>query len=414
MNKENFKVNRKKLFNDMANSSISILYSGYAPKKIGDENYQFTPLRNFYYMTGLNRENFILLQCKKDDVLEEIVFIERFDEIKAKWVGKALLKEEVVEISGIKNVKYIDEFEEVFSSIIFNKRIENIYMDFENRNFQANLQPFELAEKIQKKYPYIKLINSYDIIANYRLIKEKWEIENIKKAIEITKNGIYSMMKNAKPNMREYEIEAYFDFELKKAGVRDFAFKSIAASGENATILHYVDNDSVAFDGDLILFDVGAQFKYYNGDITRTFPVNGKFTEKQKLIYNIVLGGQKKVIENIKPNVEFKKLNEILKEYYVEKLKEIGLIKDKEELSNYYYHGVSHMLGLETHDVGRHNEGVLKENMVFTVEPGLYIKEWGIGIRIEDNVVVTKDGCEVLSKDIIKTIDEIENFMAEK
>ena len=220
------------------------------------------------------------------------------------------------------------------------------------------------------------------------------------------------MMLNSKAGMMEYEIEAYFDFELKKNGVNDFAFKSIAASGINGTILHYSDNNYQTKNNDLILFDVGAQWEYYNGDITRTFPVNGKFTKRQKQIYNIVLEGQQKVINAIKPNIEFKKLNEILKEHYAIELKKIGLISFDDEVSKYYYHSVSHMLGLETHDVGRHNEGVLKEGMVFTVEPGLYIAEEEIGIRIEDNIMVTKNGCEVLSKDIIRTVDEIENFMA--
>lgn len=220
------------------------------------------------------------------------------------------------------------------------------------------------------------------------------------------------MMRNAKPGMAEYEIEAYFDFELKRRGVKDFAFKSIAASGINASVLHYSDNNSVTKDGDLILFDVGAQWNYYNGDITRTFPVNGRFTQRQREIYDIVLEGQRKVIKAIKPGTEFKRLNEILIQHYGCELKKIGLIENDSEVSKYYFHSVSHMLGLETHDAGRHNEGILKEGMVFTVEPGLYIPEEEIGIRIEDNVIVTKDGCRVLSKDIIRTADEIEKFMA--
>ena len=244
------------------------------------------------------------------------------------------------------------------------------------------------------------------------MIKEDCEIEKIEKAIDITKKGIYAMMSNSKSGMMEYEIEAYFDFELKRNGVKDYAFKSIAASGKNGTVLHYSDNNCKTNDNDLILFDVGAQWGYYNGDITRTFPVNGKFTPRQKEIYNIVLEGQRKVIKAIKPGLEFKRLNEILKEHYALELKKIGLISCDDEVSKYYYHSVSHMLGLETHDVGRHNEGLLQEGMVFTVEPGLYIAEEEIGIRIEDNIVVTSDGCRILSKDIIRTVDEIESFMA--
>ncbi len=404
--------NRNKLFKEMKDNSITILFSGKAPKKLGDENYQFTPLRNFYYMTGLDRQNMILMLYKKGEVKETLICIERYDEIKAKWVGAVMLPNEVTEVSGIENTAYLDEFNENLATYMFNKRIENVYMDFENRDFNNIGDAFSLSSKIKNNYPYINFINAHNIIAEFRMLKEPWEVEKIKKAINITKKGIYSMMSNSKAGMMEYEIEAYFDFELKKNGVKDFAFKSIAASGKNGTTLHYSDNNCKTKDNDLILFDVGAQWEYYNGDITRTFPVNGKFTERQKQIYNIVLEGQQKVIKAIKPNLEFKRLNEILREHYAVELKKIGLISSDEEVSKYYYHGVSHMLGLETHDVGRHNEGLLQEGMVFTVEPGLYIAEEEIGIRIEDNVVVTKDGCEVLSKDIIRTVDEIENFMA--
>ena len=219
------------------------------------------------------------------------------------------------------------------------------------------------------------------------------------------------MMKNAKAGMYEYEIEAYFDYILTKNGVRDKAFQSIAASGKNGTILHYNKNNSQTSDGDLILFDVGAQVDYYNGDLTRTFPVNGKFTPLQKKIYNIVLEGQQKVIDAIKPGVPFSRLNEILKEFYFVKLKELGLCQTFEDVSKYYYHGVSHFLGAQTHDIGRYVECNLEKNMVLTVEPGLYIEEYSIGIRIEDNVVVTENGCEVLSSSLIKSAEDIEKFM---
>ncbi|MGN1318202.1 MAG: aminopeptidase P family protein [Lachnospirales bacterium] len=409
-----FENNRKKLENKIDNNSCVILFSGKAKNKIGDEFYQFTPQRNFYYMTGIDRQNMIYFMYKKDNESFNFMFVPRFDLVKAKWVGAELLPNEVSEITGINDIYFIDEFYEKVSEIIFNKRIEKVYLDLENRYFENKSESFEFSKKLSENYPYIEIKNVYNIIAEFRRIKEDFEVEKIKNAISITKEGIYSMMKNAKPNMYEYEIEAYFDFELKKKGVKDFAFKSIAASGKNATVLHYSQNNSKTKDGELILFDVGAQFEYYNGDITRTFPVNGKFTPRQKQIYNIVLEGQKRVIDSIKVGLEFKRLNEILKEYYAIALKEIGLIKEDFEVSKYYYHGVSHALGLETHDAGRHNEGLIEKGMVFTVEPGLYIEEEGIGIRIEDNILVTDNGCEVLSKDIIKSVEDIENFMAGK
>ena len=191
-------------------------------------------------------------------------------------------------------------------------------------------------------------------------------------------------MKNAKVGMREYQLEAYFNFSLKSSGVTDYAFKTIAASGKNATILHYVKNNSELEDGKLILFDLGAQYKYYNADISRTFPINGKFTERQKQVYNVVLRAQEAVVSIARPGILFSVLNEAAKKVLVSGCIELGLIKEASELPKYYFHGVSHYLGLDTHDVGS-RDVELKPGMVLTNEPGLYIEEENIGIRIEDD-----------------------------
>lgn len=407
------KENRKKLFEKLEDNSIAIFFADEAPIKRGDEFYPFSPERNFLYLTGLDNQRLILVMTKAKGEEAEALFIERFDEIKAKWVGAVIRENECREKTEIENIMFLDEFEEEISSLIFNKRIDNIYLNLENRYLKSKTPEFDFAKKIKENYPYVNIKNSYPILSELRTVKTDEEIENIKKAIDITCEGIYEMMKYAKGGMYEYEIEAYFDFVLKKNGVRDKAFNTIAASGENATVLHYSDNNSKTNENDLILFDVGASYNYYSGDITRTFPVSGKFTPRQKEIYNIVLEGQKLIIDTIKAGIEFKSLNETLKAFYAKKLKEIGLIKADSEVSKYYYHGVSHLLGLETHDVGRHNEGLLKEGMVLTVEPGLYIKEEKIGIRIEDDVVVTKDGCRVLSENMIKSVEDIESFFEE-
>ena len=211
--------------------------------------------------------------------------------------------------------------------------------------------------------------------------------------------------------MKEHQLEAYFNFDLKMAGVKDFAFPSIVASGPNGTILHYVENDREVQDGELVLLDLGAQYGYYSADISRTFPANGKFSARQKELYEIVLKAQAAVIEAIKPGFPMKELNEITKKVLTEELMRIGLIKEDSELANYYYHGVSHYLGLDTHDVGVY-DGELQPGMVITVEPGLYVAQEQIGIRIEDDVLVTKDGAEVLSSAIPKQVADIEAIMA--
>ncbi|MBQ7266654.1 MAG: aminopeptidase P family protein [Firmicutes bacterium] len=408
-----FKANRKKLSDIMPAGSMAIVFSGEKRKKIGDEYYPFTPNRNFYYLTGIGEDGILLVTVKyADGNTEEKLFINRYDEKKAKWTGEVILEGEARENTLIEDINYKDKLEEELSSIIFNKRINTLFLDLENRDFVPTLESI-FAKKMLLNYPYLEIKNLHFPLSAFRSIKTEYEKECLKKAIDITKEGIYSMMRNSKAGMYEYEIEAYFDFELKRRGVTDYAFKTIAASGVNATVLHYQENSCKTEEDSLILFDVGAQYKYYNADITRTFPVNGKFTERQRYIYDIVLEGQRRIIDSIKPGVEFASLNENLKKYYAKELTKAGLIHSEKEVEKYYFHGVSHMLGLETHDVGRHNEGELKEGFVLTVEPGLYIKEEGIGIRIEDDVFVTAAGCEVLSKDIVKEAKDIEDIMNE-
>jgi Xaa-Pro aminopeptidase len=391
--------------------SMVILFCGEQSRKLGDEFYPFTPNRSFYYMTGLEQSGTVYMGYKQGGEYNEAVFTKRYDEVKAKWVGAVLLPDEVSDISDIDDVYYLDELDEIISDVIFNKRIERVYLDLEARAIDERHSYTPLVDRLKASYPYIAIKNLHYILAELRSVKQEYEVDNIRSAIDITGRGVYNMLRNCRPDMYEYELEAYFDFELKRSGVRDFAFKSIVAGGENATVLHYSDNNCVIEDGSLVLADGGAQWEYYCGDITRTFPINGKFTDRQRCIYDIVLEGHDIIIDYIKAGVPFKSLNAKLKEYYAGALKRIGLITSDEEVAEYYYHGVSHLLGLETHDVGRHNEGDLKEGMVLTVEPGLYIAEEGIGIRIEDDVLVKSNGCEVLSADIIRTPKDIEDYM---
>lgn len=414
---QNFYIkNREKVLQVLDEKSFVCLFSGKAMPKTGDQFFPFEPNRNFYYMTGIDKPHIIYTAFKNGEKIEEILFIERYDELKAKWDGRALNEEEVIKISGVEKVKFLDEFEAYVSNILFRYSIENLYLDLENRYLDDSRESFKYSKIFKNNYPYINIKNIYDIIGEQRLIKTEEEVLNIKSALKITKSGIENILKNAKPNVMEYELEACFDYEIKKCGSKDKAFNTIIASGKNATILHYGENNCKVEDGYLVLIDLGATYKYYNSDISRTFPINGKFTDRQKLFYNIVLDTQKKVIEAIKPGLPFKRLNEIVIENYETELMKIGLIKNKEEVSKYYYHGVSHYLGLDTHDVSREllTDGGLKEGMVITVEPGLYIAEEGIGIRIEDDILVTKTGYENLSKDIIKSVEEIENFFENK
>ncbi len=411
MNKDFFILNRKKVSEKLKNNSIAVFFAGQAPYKSADEVYKFTPNRNFYYLTGIDEPSVIMMMIKDDNRVTEHLFIQESDPVMEKWVGRTISSDEAIEASGIMEVKYLKDFKDTVGSYLSRINIENLYLDLERQEINISATESQnFARFIQEKYPYIRVKNIYNEVALLRTVKYKEEIERISKAIEITNTGILAMMKNAKPGMMEYEIEAYFDFELKRNGVKDFAFPTIAAAGINATILHYDENNSKTKDGDLILLDLGAQYKYYNADISRTFPVNGKFTERQKQIYNIVLKANEEVMKTVKPGITTSDLQKVAKSILAEGCKSIGLIKEDSEIDKYYYHGVAHPLGLDTHDVGP--RGIeLKPGMIITDEPGLYIEEEGIGIRIEDDILVTEDGYVNLSKDIIKSVDDIEAYM---
>lgn len=413
MRKEVFCKRRERLGEDLSDNSMIVLFAGKAPYKSADELYRFSPNRNFYYLTGIEDNKIIYVMTKINEKINETLFIEERDIVLEKWVGKTLTKDEAKEISGVENIVLLKEFKGTIGNYINSMGIENIYVDLERQEYDmAATEANEFALKIKTRYPQVKIGNIYNRICDYRTIKSEDEINEIKKAIDITYEGIKEMWKNVKPEMKEYEVEAYFDFTLKKNGVKEYAFSTIAAAGENATILHYEDNNGQIKDGDLMLLDLGAQYNYYNADISRTFPVNGKFTERQKNIYNIVLKTNERIIEEIKPGITIRKLNDIAKSVLIEGCKNLGLIKEDNEISRYYYHGIGHLLGLDTHDVGG-RDLELKPGMILTNEPGLYIEEEGIGIRIEDDILVTENGCINLSSEIIKTVEDIENFFKE-
>ncbi len=409
-----FKSNRARLLEKIKDNSIVILFAGNAPKKTADEAYPFTPNRNFYYSTGISEENHILLMSKINGTTKTTLFIKDIDLDLERWIGKSIRKEEATEISGIEDVKFKSQFESDIHRQLCLKEEINLYLDLERDSISSTASiANEFAKKIVSKYPQVVIKNVFSIFGELRLVKSEEEVDNIKKAISITIEGIEALMKNSKPGMKEYQLESYFDFVCKNNGVKDLAFKTIAAAGKNAATLHYVSNDAELKDGDLIQFDLGAQYNFYNADISRAFPVNGKFTERQKAVYNAVLKVNEEIINDIKPGKTFKEINNKATDLIAEECIKLGLIKEKSEVSKYYFHSIGHSLGLDTHDLETpHRDITFKEGVVYTVEPGIYIEEENIGIRIEDDVLVTEDGVINLTSEMIKTVEEIENFMA--
>lgn len=409
--KDFFVNNRNKLNELLVEKEAVILYSGKQKKTTADGLYPFKVNKNFFYMTGLKRENFIVVCWKKDDVIKSKVFIEAPNELQEKWYGRKLRKEKVIELSGIEDVSFVEEFDTWLNGQIYADAFETLFFDLEKISWdEIDDIPHIQSKRINERYPFLSVRTAHPFLSEIRTVKEAFELEEMQKAIALTDNALKEVMAALKPGSHEYQMASTFLHEVYMNGGDGFSFPTIAASGEDAVILHYEENEKEIADDTLLLFDCGAQWNEYCADITRTYPANGKFTERQKEIYNVVLEAEVACIEAAKPGMTFESLNEVCKDILTKGCIKIGLIKEADELSKYYYHGVSHFLGLDTHDLGS-RQAVFEPGMVITVEPGLYIAEEGIGIRIEDDVLITEKGSVNLSKDIIKTVEDIEDFM---
>ena len=409
--KKYFINRREKLIATLPNGCVALLFSGVKKTMSNDLFYPFVVNKNFYYLTGINEDNCIYMLVKGESIYKELFFTEQRSKEKEKWIGERLKKEDIEEISGLSSVYSLNDFETVLSSYLNSNNvfgeIDAIYFDQDKSNPFDSLDKI-YEKKIKDKYPNLFVRNIYNNIAKLRLIKDDFEIENIVKAISITKCGIYEMMKNSKKCNYEYEVEAYYDFVLKSNNTIP-SFKTICASEINSTILHYEENNCEIKDNSLILCDLGSLVNNYASDISRTFPKTGKFSDLQKKLYNVVLNTNKACINLLKPGVSRNEYETLARDTLASGLLNLGIIKEKDEIDKYYYHSVGHMLGLDVHDIGKFDE--FKEGMVVTCEPGIYIPELKIGIRIEDDILITKNGNVNLSRDIIKEICDIEELM---
>jgi len=387
----------------MANGEACIIFANQAEnlRKFSQDN-------NFLYFTGLNIPNAILVLIKSADAVQEMLFIERGIPEREVWDGKKMTKDEAQEISEIRRVLYLDEYDATMSMWcpMLNKIHANI-------GFVALDQPLNYAlyrlEPLRIRFPQIQIADITPLITPLRKIKDAWEIEQMQKAIDITGEGILDIIRQARASMYEYELEAMLFYRMQRSGAHHWGFAPIIASGINAATLHYGQNNCRIEEGQLVLMDVGAAYNNYSADITRCFPVSESFSDRQRQIYQLVLDVQKEIIEMIKPGVSLMDLQVRTRELLAESALAIGLIKDLDEITRYYMHGVSHFLGLDTHDLGGRN-AILEAGNVITVEPGIYIPEENLGVRIEDDVLVTESGNHVLSHNIPKEISEIEEI----
>lgn len=412
MNNEFFANNRQRLFEKMADGSVLFLHSGIAPVKSHDQSmHPFAVNRDFYYLTGIEEQDVWLILGKSPmGTPSEALFIEQPDEEIIKWNGKMLTVERACELSGMEqgDIKYKQDMER-FVARKLSREADKVFFSFDRLSMGAFQTPSEVyALKLREKYPALPIENAFKMISGLRAIKTPEEIECIRKAGDVTIKALEHMLKLAKPGEYEYQWAADFEHYVARSGMQK-AFTTIAASGANAVMLHYSDNDHIANAGDLILFDLGAEYRNYASDVSRTFPVGGKFTERQKELYKIVREAMDISKDKMRPGISIREPQQAVIDFYKKALRTIGLITDDSEVGKYYYHGVSHSLGLDTHDPS--DRLVYEPGMVVSNEPGLYIKEEGIGIRLENDILITEgEPCDLIGNRLLD-IDEIENIM---
>jgi Xaa-Pro aminopeptidase len=417
-----YKKRRDTLVSKMKKNSVAVLFSNTYKNRSNDTEYPYRQDSNFYYMSGFKEDNSTLVLVKKKKSYKSFLFVNKKDKVDELWNGKRLGVKGAKKRFLVDNVYTQDKFDTKFKEIIDGKN--NLYFDFELIHSKT-----DLLKKCSKSISNYK--NVATIIQKMRLIKSESEIKLIKKAVEITKDAHHRAVKFKKQDKNEYELLAEIEHSFKSKGAYSDAYTSIVAGGNNANTLHYIENNQPFKNDDLILIDAGCEYEYYASDITRTIPVSGKFTEAQIKVYNLVLDTQLKVIDAIKPGVKRSKLQRIAAKCLTKALIELGVLKGdvkklvkKEKYKAYYPHGIGHWMGIDVHDQCPYkdkngDEIVLAEGIVLTIEPGLYLdaedkkvpeKYRGIGIRIEDDILVTKDGYENLSADIVKTVEDIENI----
>ena len=419
---EIFTRNRERFINQMQKNAIAIFLSNDEVPVNGDALYPFKQNSDLFWLSGITQEDsmVILFPDNPDTKYREVLVLVRPNELKEKWDGKRLRTNEAQNISGIKTIVWLDSLEALLQPWIH--LADTIYLDTNENDRKGVLlrtRDYRYVDEMKAKYPLHNFQRSAKIMKQLRGIKTPLEIEVLQKAIDITDNTFLRLLKFIKPGVMEYEIEAEIFHSFLSQRATGVAYNSIIASGDRARTLHYISNNEECKDGELILMDFGAEYGGYNADLTRTVPVNGKFTRRQKTVYNACLHLHDYAKSLLKPGITIVDYTDKVGEEATQQFLKIGLLK-KSDVKNedpenrayrkYLYHGISHHLGIDVHDLGTRTEPI-KQGMVLTVEPGIYIEQEKMGVRIENNVWITRTGNKDLMKNIPITVEEIEALM---
>lgn len=425
--KELFITNRRRLAKQLKPGSLALFNSNDIMPTNADGTMAFRQNNDLFYLTGIEQEESILVICpdSPDKKYREVLFLREPNETMEKWEGHKLTKKEARDISGIETILWTSGFHNLFHHLMVMGGVANVYLNT-NEHYRSHVvvesRDARFIKWCQATYPLHTYSRVAPLMGELRRVKQKREIELLQKACDITEAGFRRVLKFLKPGVAEYEIEAEFIHEFLRHRSKGFAYAPIVAAGEHNVILHYVENSRKCKAGDLVLLDVGAEYANYNADMTRTVPVNGKFSKRQKEVYNAVLRIHREATKMLRPNVKYFDFQKEIEKMMEAELLKLKLIRkddikkqnpDSPEFRKYFYHGTSHMLGLDVHDVGDMHDKVQVDS-VWTIEPGIYIKEEGFGIRLENNVVIGKDKNLDLMKNIPIEAEEIEEIMNSK
>ena len=423
INSELFKKNRKNFIAKMKPNSVAFFNSNDIYPVSADSTLPFEQQRDIFYLSGVDQEESVLMLTSNSEKTgyKEVLFLKETSPHIAVWEGPKLDKNQAYETSGIETVFWLDEMEKIIDEVMQN--CETIYYNH-NEHYRAKVEVETREERfnkwIESKFENKRKERSNPILQRLRSIKDPIEIKLIQRACDITEKGFRRVLNFVKDGVWEYEIEAEFIHEFLINRSKKFAYTPIIASGNNANILHYIENNKQCRDGELILMDVGAEYANYSSDMTRTIPVSGRYTQRQKDIYNAVLRVKNNATKMLVTGTDWKKYHVEVGKLMTSELLGLKLLdksdiqnetKDKPAYKKYFMHGTSHHMGLDTHDYGL-LEDPMVENMVFTVEPGIYLPDENFGVRLEDDVVIQKNGSPInLMKDIPIEIEEIEDLM---
>jgi Xaa-Pro aminopeptidase len=422
LNPDIFVQNRERFINRMEKNSIAIFVSNDEVPSNGDAIHRFKQNSDLFWLSGITQEDsmVILFPDNPDPKYREVLVLVRPNELKEKWDGKRLRVNEAQAISGMKTIVWLDSLDGLLQPWIH--LADHIYLDSNENDRKASLvrsRDYRFIDDMRSRYPLHHYLRAAKIMKEVRAIKTALEVEVLQKAIDITDATFRRLLKFIRPGVMEYEIEAEIIHSFLSQRATGEAYGSIIASGDRARTLHYVSNNEECKDGELILMDFGAEYGGYCADLTRTVPVNGKFTRRQKTVYNACLHLHDYAKSILKPGISIVDYTDKIGEEATQQFLKIGLIR-KSDVKNedpenrayrkYLYHGISHHLGVDVHDLGTRTEPI-KAGMVFTVEPGIYIEEEQMGVRIENNLWITRNGHKDLMKNIPITVEEIEMLM---